>query len=61
MPQLRLRCAWWGGNPYHQPVFVLTHHERETLPVEGDAPFHFVTTGIESAWSRRAPWPATVT
>jgi len=28
---------------------VLTHHERETLPVEGDAPFHFVTTAIESA------------
>ena len=24
--------GWWGGNPYHQPVFVLTHHERETLP-----------------------------
>ena len=28
---------------------MLTHHERETLPVDGDAPFHFVTTGIESA------------
>ena len=41
--------GWWGGNPYHQPVFVLTHHERETLPVDGDAPFHFVTTGIETA------------
>ena len=41
--------GWWGGNPYHKPVFVLTHHERDTLPVEDDAPFHFVTGGIESA------------
>ena len=38
--------GWWGGNPYHQPVFVLTHHERATLLVEDDAPFHFVTGGI---------------
>jgi dihydrofolate reductase len=41
--------GWWGGNPYHRPVFVLTHHERATLPVKDDAPFHFVTTGVESA------------
>jgi dihydrofolate reductase len=41
--------GWWGGNPYHQPVFVLTHHPRDPLPVDGDAPFHFVTDGIESA------------
>ncbi|HEY5784536.1 MAG TPA: dihydrofolate reductase family protein [Microlunatus sp.] len=44
--------GWWGGNPYHQPVFVLTHHERATLPVDDDAPFHFVTTGIVSALER---------
>ena len=34
--------GWWGGNPYHQPVFVLTHHEREPLLVQDDAPFHCV-------------------
>ena len=42
--------GWWGENPpYHTPVFVLTHHPREPLPMEGGTTFHFVTDGIESA------------
>ena len=42
--------GWWGENPpYHAPVFVLTHHPREPLPMEGGTTFYFVTDGIESA------------
>jgi dihydrofolate reductase len=42
--------GWWGDNPpYHTPVFVLTHHPREPVEMEGDTTFHFVTDGIESA------------
>jgi dihydrofolate reductase len=42
--------GWWGDNPpYHVPVFVLTHHLRPTLAMEGGTVFHFVTDGIESA------------
>jgi dihydrofolate reductase len=42
--------GWWGDNPpYHTPVFVLTHHEREPLQMEGGTTFYFVTDGIESA------------
>ncbi len=42
--------GWWGDNPpYHSPVFVLTHHAREPLEMEGGTTFHFVTDGIESA------------
>lgn len=42
--------GWWGDNPpYHHPVFVLTHHPREPLPLEGGTTFNFVTDGIESA------------
>ena len=42
--------GWWGEDPpYHVPVFVLTHHERDTLPMQGGTTFHFVTDGIESA------------
>jgi dihydrofolate reductase len=45
--------GWWGKNPpYHVPVFVLTHHARDPLPMEGDTTFHFVTDGIESALSQ---------
>jgi dihydrofolate reductase len=41
--------GWWGDDPpYHRPVFVLTHHEREPLH-ESDTTFTFVTDGIESA------------
>ena len=42
--------GWWGDDPpYHAPVFVLTHHPREPLPMQGGTTFHFVTDGIESA------------
>jgi dihydrofolate reductase len=45
--------GWWGPEPpYHKPVFVLTHHEREDLPMEGGTTFHFVTGGIEEALKR---------
>jgi dihydrofolate reductase len=41
--------GWWGDEPpFHMPVFVITHHEREPL-VKGDTTFTFVTDGIESA------------
>ncbi|KQV60395.1 deaminase [Pelomonas sp. Root1217] len=42
--------GWWGVNPpYHVPVFVLTHHARPPLQMEGGTTFHFVTDGIEAA------------
>jgi dihydrofolate reductase len=42
--------GWWGPNPpYHSPVFVLTHHARKPLEMEGGTIFYFVTDGIESA------------
>jgi len=42
--------GWWGDNPpYHTDVFVLTHHKRPALEMEGGTTFHFVTDGIESA------------
>jgi dihydrofolate reductase len=42
--------GWWGPDPpYHVPVFVLTHHPREALTMEGGTTFNFVTDGIESA------------
>jgi dihydrofolate reductase len=42
--------GWWGRNPpFHHPVFVLTHHAREPLTLEGGTSFTFVTDGIESA------------
>jgi dihydrofolate reductase len=42
--------GWWGDDPpYHAPVFVLTHHARDPLPMDGGTTFHFVTDGIESA------------
>jgi dihydrofolate reductase len=42
--------GWWGQNPpYHHPVFVLTHHARAPLTLEGGTTFTFVTDGIESA------------
>jgi dihydrofolate reductase len=41
--------GWWGEDPpFHVPVFVLTHHPREPLPMEGGTTFTFVTDGIES-------------
>src|SRR5262245_54602804 len=42
--------AWWGDEPpFHAPVFVLTHHEREPVAKQGGTTFYFVTDGIESA------------
>jgi dihydrofolate reductase len=42
--------GWWGEDPpYHAPVFVLTHYEREPLPMKGGTTFNFVTDGIVSA------------
>lgn len=42
--------GWWGDDPpFHVPVFVLTHHARETLAMEGGTSFNFVTDGIEAA------------
>jgi dihydrofolate reductase len=42
--------GWWGEDPpYHTPVFVLTHHPREPLAMQGGTTFTFVTDGIESA------------
>jgi dihydrofolate reductase len=45
--------GWWGPNPpYHSPVFVLTHHARKPLEMEGGTIFYFVTDGIESAFKQ---------
>lgn len=45
--------GWWGENPvYHVPVFVLTHHARAPLVMEGGTTFHFVTEGIAAALER---------
>ena len=45
--------GWWGNNPpYHVPVFVLTHHARPSITMEGGTTFHFVTDGIHAALKR---------
>jgi dihydrofolate reductase len=45
--------GWWGDDPpYHAPVFVLAHREREPVEMEGGTTFHFVTTGIHDAVRR---------
>jgi dihydrofolate reductase len=42
--------GWWGDNPpFHHPVFVLTHHPREPLVLQGGTTFTFVSEGIEQA------------
>jgi len=42
--------GWWGEDPpFHAPVYVLTHHPREPLEMEGGTTFHFVNDGLESA------------
>jgi dihydrofolate reductase len=42
--------GWWGDDPpYHAPTFILTHHAREPIVMEGGTTFHFVTGGIEEA------------
>jgi dihydrofolate reductase len=45
--------GWWGENPpYHTPVFVLTHHPRDAITMDGGTTFHFVTDGIYAALER---------
>ena len=45
--------GWWGDEPpYHAPVFVLTHHERESVEMVGGTTFHFVTEGFDAALDR---------
>lgn len=42
--------GWWGDNPpYHAPTFILTHHARAPIEMEGGTTFHFVTDGIGAA------------
>jgi len=42
--------GWWGPNPpYHAPTYILTHHARAPIEMEGGTTFYFVTDGIESA------------
>jgi dihydrofolate reductase len=42
--------GWWGDNPpFHAPTFILTHHPRPPIVMEGGTTFHFVTDGIEAA------------
>ncbi|HZD72473.1 MAG TPA: dihydrofolate reductase family protein [Actinomycetota bacterium] len=45
--------GWWGDDPpFHHPVFVLTHHPRDTVTMKGGTTFSFVTGGIEDALER---------
>jgi dihydrofolate reductase len=45
--------GWWGDDPpYHCDVFVLTHHPRPPVEMDGGTTFHFVTSGIEDALAR---------
>ncbi len=47
--------GWWGDDPpYHAPVFVLTHHGRDAVEMQGGTTFHFVTDGPEAALARAA-------
>jgi dihydrofolate reductase len=45
--------GWWGDNPpYHAPVFVLCEKPRDSIPLKGSTTFHFVTDGIEAAFTQ---------
>ena len=45
--------GWWGDNPpYHAPTFVLTHHARDPIVMEGGTTFYFITGGIHEALER---------
>ena len=45
--------GWWCTEPpYHAPVLVLTHHDRESVEMEGGTSFHFVTEGFEAAYAQ---------
>ncbi|MBA2336448.1 MAG: dihydrofolate reductase family protein [Acidimicrobiia bacterium] len=50
--------GWWGPEPpFHAPVFVLTHYQREPLVMDGGTTFHFVTDGIEAAMEQARAVP----
>ncbi len=45
--------GWWGPEPpYHAPVYVLTHHPRASVEMEGGTTFHFVTEGFDAAYAQ---------
>ena len=45
--------GWWGDDPpFHHPVFVLTHHPRDSITMQGGTTFHFVQDGIHAALER---------
>ena len=45
--------GWWGENPpFHSSVFILTHHARKPLAMQGGTTFYFVTEGIHAALER---------
>ena len=45
--------GWWGPEPpYHAPVFVLTHHPRDPIEMDGGTTFHFVTDGFGAAYAQ---------
>jgi dihydrofolate reductase len=45
--------GWWGDNPpYHVPVFILTHHARPPIQMDGNTTFHFITGGMHEALDR---------
>src|SRR3954471_19071170 len=45
--------GWWGDDPpFHHNVYVLTHHERDPLEMDGGTTFHFVTDGVRSAYEK---------
>ncbi len=45
--------GWWGPEPpFHAPVFVLTHHAREPIEMQGGTTFHFVTGGFDAAYDQ---------
>jgi dihydrofolate reductase len=44
--------GWWGDEPpYHAPVFVMTHHRHDPIPMDGGTTFHFVTDGFDAAYA----------
>jgi dihydrofolate reductase len=50
--------GWWGPEPpYHGPVFVLTHHPRDPVVMDGGTTFHFVTDGVHAAVQRARAVP----
>jgi dihydrofolate reductase len=50
--------GWWGPDPpYHAPVFVLTHHPRDPVIMEGGTTYHFVTDGVDAALAQASALP----